>query len=284
MFHISFILVLFLYQMSVGCMCTLAVMPLTQVDLKFYQLSSGLSALFMAAALGLSIYYPFELPQSFGVPPVNSIIWSRVAMGIFFAYLTLNFILYLRMRFKKKEGAKGLVRAAAMVGVAALVTEAWVYRPAHLYGGFKSWVLPLDFLTSAMFLGVFLLAMVFGHWYLVKSMPKKLLRRMAEVLIVVLAARLLAVGTTLAVFASQVKGGDVVLDSLMDISQGHGIFFWQRMLAGLGIPLVLSYLIWATAKIGANQSATGLLYVGVVFVIIGEIISKYMFMLSGIPI
>jgi hypothetical protein len=56
------------------------------------------------------------------------------------------------------------------------------------------------------------------------------------------------------------------------------------MLAGLGIPAVLSYMIWKTAKIGANQSATGLLYVGVVFVIIGEMVSKYIFLLSGIPI
>ena len=51
-----------------------------------------------------------------------------------------------------------------------------------------------------------------------------------------------------------------------------------------GIPLVLSFMIWSTARMGANQSATGLLYVGVVFVIIGEIISKYMFVMSGIPI
>lgn len=284
MFNISFILVLFLYQMSVGCMFTLAVMPLKQVDLKFYQLSSGLSAILMALALFLSIYYPFELPKSFGVPPEGPGVWPQVALGLFLVYLGVNFILYLRMRLKKEKGAKGLVRIGALLGILALIAEGMVYRPAHLYGGFKSWVVPLDFVTAAMFLGVFLLAMVFGHWYLIKSMPKKLLRRMAEVLIVVLVARLLVVGITLGVFASQVQGGGAVLDSLMDISGGHGIFFWQRMLAGLGIPLVLSYMIWSTARIGANQSATGLLYVGLVFVIIGEIISKYMFVLSGIPI
>jgi hypothetical protein len=71
---------------------------------------------------------------------------------------------------------------------------------------------------------------------------------------------------------------------MTDIVHGHGLFFWQRILTGLGIPLVLSYMIWSTARIGANQSATGLLYVGVVFVIIGEIISKYMFMMAGMPI
>lgn len=151
-------------------------------------------------------------------------------------------------------------------------------------GGLKSMVVPLDFVTAALFLGVFTLAMVFGHWYLVKSMPKKLLRRMAEILILILVVRILVVGGTLWVYATLVPGGAEAIHFLMDIAKGHGLFFWQRFLIGLGIPLVLSYMIWSTAKIGANQSATGLLYVGLVFVIIGEMISKYMFMLSGIPI
>jgi len=284
MFNISFILVLFLYQLSVGCMLTLSLMPLKEVDRKFYQLSSGLSSLLLGIGLFLALYYPFELPRSFGVTSQLQGNWPQIALALFFIYFALILFLYFRMRRGKLGGAKVLVRSAAVMGVLALAAEGLVYRPQGLYGGLKSLVVPLDFVTAAWFLGVFTLAMVFGHWYLIKSMPKKLLRRMAEILILILIIRVLVVGGTLWVYASQVAEGSAAIQSLMDIGQGHGMFFWQRMLVGLGIPLILSYMIWSTAKMGANQSATGLLYVGVVFVIIGEIISKYMFVMSGIPI
>lgn len=284
MFNISFILVLFLYQLSVGIILTLAVMPLKEVDRKFYQLSSGLAAFLVAIALGMVIYYPFELPQNFGVSPGQLGGLPQWALGLFLAYLALLLTTYVRLRLKKIGAAKALVRASAALGSLALVVQGLVYRPASLYGGLKAWVMPIDFLTAAMFLGVFMLAMVFGHWYLVQAMPKRLLRRMTEILILILVIRVLVVGGSLWVYASQVAGGAEAISNLMDMWQGHGMFFWQRILTGLAIPLILSYMIYSTAKMGANQSATGLLYVGVVFVIIGEMISKYMFVMSGIPI
>lgn len=284
MFHISFILVLFLYQFSVGCMILLAMMPLKEVDIQFYRLASGMSALFTAIGLFLNFYYPFELPQNFGVVRAQQGLWPQITVGLYITFFLVSFFLYIRMRQKKAGGAKILVRASAILGAASLIAEGFLYRTQDLYGGLKNFILPLHFLTAAMFLGVFVLAMIFGHWYLVKSMPKRLLARMAEMLIFVLVARILVVLATFWLYSKDVAGGGASLDQLMDLWRGHGLFFWQRMLAGLGIPAVLSYMIWKTAKLGANQSATGLLYVGVVFVIIGEMISKYIFLLSSIPI
>lgn len=284
MFSISFILVLFMYQLSVGCVLTLAVMPLKEVDRKFYQLSCGLSSILLMIGLGFSLKYSFELPENFGVRPEQLGSLPTIALALFGVYLAILLFVYFRLRFKKVAGAKALVRLAAVLGSMALIVEGLIYRPASLYGGLKSIVMPLDFITAALFLGVFMLAMVFGHWYLVQAMPKRLLRRMTEILFVILVVRILVVGVSLWIYTAEVPGGAAAVSGLMDIAQGHGMFFWQRILTGLAIPLVLSYMIWSTARMGANQSATGLLYVGVVFVIIGEMISKYMFMMSGIPI
>ena len=55
MYHVSFILVLFLYQLSVGIILTLACMPLKVVDRKFYQLSSGLASILMMIGLGFAL-------------------------------------------------------------------------------------------------------------------------------------------------------------------------------------------------------------------------------------
>jgi len=284
MFHISFILVMFLYQFAVGCMILLALMPLQEVDVKFYQLASGLSSLLTSIGLGLAFYYPFQLPSSFGVTVAQQGPWPHLTLGLYLGFLASSLFLYVRMRLKQAAFAKILVRISAGLGAMALVSEGLLYRTQGMYDGLKSLVLPLHFLSGAMFLGVFVLAMIFGHWYLVKSMPKRLLARMAEMLIVVLVLRIVVVLGTFWLYSSEGAAGQQTISNLMDIAGGHGLFFWERMLAGLGIPAVLSYMIWKTAKLGANQSATGLLYVGVVFVIIGEMISKYIFLLSSIPI
>jgi hypothetical protein len=49
--------------------------------------------------------------------------------------------------------------------------------------------------------------------------------------------------------------------------------FWLLLRWGLGLigPLILCVLAWQTAKIRSTQSATGLLYVVVIFCFLGEL-------------
>jgi hypothetical protein len=55
-----------------------------------------------------------------------------------------------------------------------------------------------------------------------------------------------------------------------------GIFVWQRVLFGLLGPAVLAWMTWETAKLRATQSATGILYVDLFMVMIGELVAKYL--------
>src|SRR5262249_38961217 len=155
MYHVSFILVMFLYQFSVGCMILLALMPLKEVDIEFYRLASGLSALLTAIGIFLSIYYPFELPKNFGVVRLQQGFWPQITLGLYLLFFASSFLLYVRMRMKRAGGAKTLVRLTATLGALSLISEGLLYRTQDLYGGFKNFVLPLHFLTAAMFLGVF---------------------------------------------------------------------------------------------------------------------------------
>jgi len=63
-----------------------------------------------------------------------------------------------------------------------------------------------------------------------------------------------------------------------------GVFFWQRVLFGLFGPALLSYLTWETAKIRATQSATGILYVDFFTVVVGEVLAKYLFLATRVPV
>ena len=42
-------------------------------------------------------------------------------------------------------------------------------------------------------------------------------------------------------------------------------------------------MVGRTVRIGSTQSATGLLYVTMIFVLIGELISRYLYMTMGVP-
>jgi hypothetical protein len=70
-----------------------------------------------------------------------------------------------------------------------------------------------------------------------------------------------------------------VLDPMRD-----GFFFWSRVLWGLVAPLVLAPFVVKTARMKSNQAATGLLYVGVVFVLVGELLATYLTRRSGLPV
>jgi len=64
----------------------------------------------------------------------------------------------------------------------------------------------------------------------------------------------------------------------------EGFFFWSRVLWGLLAPLVLAPFALKTARMKSNQAATGLLYVGLVFVLVGELLGSYLTLRSGLPV
>ncbi len=72
------------------------------------------------------------------------------------------------------------------------------------------------------------------------------------------------------------------LASLLSLER-DALFFLFRVLWGIAGPLALSWFIWKTADMRSNQAATGLLYVALVFVLIGELLSSYLTVATGFP-
>ena len=72
------------------------------------------------------------------------------------------------------------------------------------------------------------------------------------------------------------------LHTLLSLEK-DALFFLFRVLWGIVGPLALSYFIWRTAEMKSNQAATGLLYVALVFVLIGELLSSYLTVATGFP-
>ena len=145
--------------------------------------------------------------------------------------------------------------------------------------------LAVGLVLGALLFGAAYVAMNVGHWYLVSSsLPFGLLVRATEAFAVLAMLRVAWAVVALGVVARGSTGdAGEALTNLLDPMR-DGFFFWSRVLWGLVAPLVLAPFVVKTARMKSNQAATGLLYVGLVFVLVGELLASYLTRRSGLPV
>jgi hypothetical protein len=165
--------------------------------------------------------------------------------------------------------------AACWTGLAHIVLESFVSPVTS--GG---WVLaPVVFLSSALVLGISLTGMWLGHYYLTSpSLPLGPLRRFGR-------ANLIAMGlhTILILFVTAIHlldSNSAVRNSL-NVNNFQDVLCWVRLLIGIAAPMVLAWMIDESAKLGANMSATGLFYLALAKVLVGELIGRVYLTMNG---
>ena len=178
--------------------------------------------------------------------------------------VALTLLVWIVLRYPKRL----IFRASAtLLGIAYLVSAVLAYhaavRPAHL-----AWSIA-GALASIGLLGSVNLAMLLGHWYLVvRGMAIDPLKRL----------------TIATLVTAIVKIGLVIVTVAMMPGVMKDIFFWMRAGWGLLGPLALYPMVWGTVKIRSTMAATGILYVDVVAVIIGEVLGGWLSALAHIPL
>ena len=177
----------------------------------------------------------------------------------------LTLLVYFVLRYPKRL----IFRASAvLLGGAFLVAAVMAYhaavRPSHL-----GWSIA-GALGSIALLGSVNLAMLLGHWYLVvRGMSIDPLKRLTiATLVAAIAKVVLVVIVIVAVWPPVVKD----------------IFFWMRAGWGLLGPLALYPMVWGTVRIRSTMAATGILYVDVVAVVIGEVLGGWLSALARLPL
>lgn len=140
----------------------------------------------------------------------------------------------------------------------------------------------INFISSAFLLGATLNAMILGHWYLVE--PKLAIdpfKTLTRAFISILVFRFLwIVGVMVYYWNVLPSATKWNLEQLLSV-EGELVFLIQRLLFGILLPLMLCYFIWNTVKMRYTQSATGILYVTVVFILIGELIGIHLTLTTG---
>ncbi|MBK36273.1 MAG: hypothetical protein CME26_12195 [Gemmatimonadetes bacterium] len=171
---------------------------------------------------------------------------------------------------------------SALVGATALLADG-VFRTSVDLLWWASVFEATYALTSALFLGSVIYGMVLGHWYLVlPTLPVKPLKDITGLMILSLLAK--AVLTTVVLFVYFVEGGPGFQETISSFIGVTGFFFWARVLFGLLGPAAVCYMTWETVKINSTQSATGLLYVATILVLIGEPVSRFIYLTTSLPV
>jgi hypothetical protein len=164
--------------------------------------------------------------------------------------------------YEKPKVGRTLLTLVAIAGISG----AWLATPAETSAAADSPVATalrwLDAPTSGLLLGSTLAAMFLGHWYLnTPTMELAPLERLVLLAGAATAARAI------------VCGGGLALE-IEQFGMPQPAFIALRWLSGLVGASLLFVMTWKTLKIPNTQSATGILYVAVIAVFLGELTSQ----------
>jgi hypothetical protein len=243
------LLALFLIDLAAGLVLFLPLVGRRNAGVKFYRL-----ILIVAGALTICAAIAHWLAHA-----------AITADAILAA---LMIIVYALLRYPKRLIFRV---SAALLGIAYVVAATLAWKETT--GASLTWSIA-GALSSIALLGTVNLAMLLGHWYLVvRGMAIDPLKRL-----------------TVATLISTIVRIAVVIAALLapgvwaEVGVRQGIFFWMRAGWGLAAPLALYPMVWGTVKIRSTMAATGILYVDVVAVVIGEVLGGWLAAVAHVPV
>lgn len=127
-----------------------------------------------------------------------------------------------------------------------------------------------------------LFAMILGHWYLnVIQLPISLLQKTTNALAVLIGIRMIwnMIYLPSETFTNNYGMSISVFEYAGSLD---GFFLGVAVFFGLIVPLVLHFFIFRTLKLQATQSATGLLYISVLSILVGDLCYKYVLFQEGL--
>lgn len=244
------ILVQFIFRLTFGIALAMAITPARLVTSGFYRVH-------LWVLMGLNTFAALILYSSGEFFEEWSLVFAETIVMVLASYAGAVLWLY-----EAKTVGKFVLFGIALLAVAAaILATPWDASVTGL--GLVLGV--LDLLSGGLLLGVTMAAMFLGHWYLnTPGMELVPLKRLVLLMAAAVVARTLLCGIGVGLQANYVP----------EMSVSFWIFVVFRWLAGLLGVLMLAKLAWETLKVPNTQSATGILYAGVVLTFIGELSSQ----------
>jgi hypothetical protein len=261
-------------QLAVGGLFCLAIPPFHALERGYYKSSATVYVSIAALALigRLALWWNTPSPDA-GWRLFEIGLWA-VFVGCASAYLVTLWGEHFVLRAR-------LFGASWLSGCAALTVLAEGYRQAPIVS-FETVVFPFSFLLSALLLGVAASGMLLGHWYLIdRDLSLDPLNRTltvyrrglaAQILLFIVAAIVLGLAG-----ASPARVGVWALFSSQLALLSTRLTVSPLAAAGLG------WMIRRTLDIPQTMAATGLFYIAVLTVLVGELLGRFLLFRTGLP-
>jgi hypothetical protein len=248
------LLIQFVFRLAFGLAGAMALVPPRQVTSGYFRnnlyVLLGLNVLATLASLAS--------PEAFMLaPPLAGAVACYVGG-----------VLWLYEKPRAGRWALGLIALLALAGALLSPRPAGASTAAQL-------LFDADVVTGGLVLGTTMAAMLLGHWYLNSpTMALAPLRRLIWIMGAAIAVRAIVcgLGLTLELAAGTWPSRQVLL------------FILLRWLSGIVGAAGLTVMAWKTLLIPNTQSATGILYVGVIATFIGELVSLLLSSSTAYPL
>ena len=261
--EISFLV---LGQLAVGGAFLLALPSLKEAGLSFYR-TNGI-VLFITFLLGIAIsgsFWPMQLQ--------STLLWFHAGFAVIF------FVYNLRLWFRHPHHSVVLIFGAVFLGTVGLILSLLSYVSQER-SFFHILMVVVSLVVSSLLLGSGVLAMLLGHSYLTDPTRSIVpLRHFSKIFMGLVYIQGGVTAINMAVSFSYER----IVDALV-LNTFEGLYLWIRLAIGLIGPMILAPMILETVSERATMSATGLLYVAMLMVIIGALFSHFFLLVNGSPL
>lgn len=265
----------FLYQIAFGGLVALAGTPFHEIERAFYKSTAGV--LYVIALLQLwgesSLFMRGILQGS---------AWGNRLEIIFHVIFALAFSCYMVSLWTELPVFRARSFAVSILtGLVGLMLSAQRFYDAPFFS-LETLVYPSMFLVSALLLGSVTVGMLIGHWYLIdtgQSLDPFIRIYKFFVFSLIAQCVLFALFPVLLHFL----GVSSTVKSMEQLWRQHSTLLVTRVIVGQCAPLVLSWMIWRTLLIPHTMAATGLFYIALLGVFVGEILGRQIIALTALP-
>jgi hypothetical protein len=237
----------FCLRLACGLVGALLILSPAQTHPRFYRVQ-------FLTALGLTAAAAVFLHESAGV-------WLWITLS---SALGLAFLGSLAWSLEGAPGGRSLIPLTVVSLAFALGLSKYPGSTPESLG----WILAMEW-SSAALLGTATTAMLMGHSYLIApAMSLTPLLRLLGALLVAILIRLTISGIGLWFWTAN-----------HSLTKVDSVTMLLALRGGIGFvgTLILGVMAWQSARIRSTQSATGILYVLVIFGFLGELISQVLF-------
>lgn len=256
----------FLMQLAGGCMLCIGLTRIDDMSWRYLRLMAIVSVAVLLFNAILQVVLTGVLSGGM------SVVGGFLDPGLYLAFV------WLVISSRQRERITGSQRVTAgAAGVAAILNALPLLMTASGSVASRRLGFP-DLVSGALLIGSATSAMLLGHRYLTDTgMTIAPLRRLTRIFLAAVFIRAIwVIAVSIAQRATLGSGGMAATWNLMMLGVRFGV--------GIVGTAVFAYMVWDCVKRRSTQSATGILYLTMVFVFIGELTGQYLMRTSGLPV